>query len=117
MKYYGEDGVAAYGTIMYINFLFTSVFIGYSIGSSPIVGYNYGSKNYKELQNIFRKSLLTLFVFSGIITVASVFLAGPISTMRLSIFTTGTEMLCLLTLRKEQFWLIRMYSSCVISAL
>lgn len=81
MKYYGEDGVATYGTIMYINFLFTSVFIGYSIGSSPIVGYNYGSKNYKELQNIFRKSLLTLFVFSGIITVASVFLAGPIASI------------------------------------
>ncbi len=81
MKYYGQDGVAAYGTIMYVNFLFTSVFIGYSIGSAPIVGYNYGAKNDKELQNIFRKSLGILFGASAIITVASVFLAGPIANI------------------------------------
>ena len=81
MKYYGENGVAAYGTIMYVNFLFTSLFIGYSIGSAPIVGYNYGAKNDKELQNIFRKSLGILFGASAIITVASVFLAGPIANI------------------------------------
>lgn len=79
MKYYGEDGVAAYGTLMYVNFLFTSIFIGYSIGTAPIVGYNYGAKNDKELQNIFKKSSLLLFFFSAIITGASVLLAGPIS--------------------------------------
>lgn len=81
MKYYGENGVAAYGTIMYVNFMFTSLFIGYSIGSAPIVGYNYGAKNDKELQNIFRKSLAVLFGASAIITVASVFLAGPIANI------------------------------------
>lgn len=81
MKYYGENGVAAYGTIMYVNFMFTSLFIGYSIGSAPIVGYNYGAKNDKELQNIFRKSLGILFGASAIITVASVFLAGPIANI------------------------------------
>lgn len=79
MKYYGEDGVAAYGTLMYVNFLFTSIFIGYSIGTAPIVGYNYGAKNDKELQNIFKKSSLLLFFFSAVITGASVLLAGPIS--------------------------------------
>lgn len=79
MKYYGEDGVAAYGTLMYVNFLFTSIFIGYSIGAAPIVGYNYGAKNDRELQNIFKKSSLLLFFFSSIITGASVLLAGPIS--------------------------------------
>lgn len=81
MKYYGENGVAAYGTIMYVNFMFTSLFIGYSIGSAPIVGYNYGAKNDKELQNVFRKSLAVLFGASAIITVASVFLAGPIANI------------------------------------
>lgn len=81
MKYYGENGVAAYGTIMYVNFMFTSLFIGYSIGSAPIVGYNYGAKNDKELQNIFRKSLGILFGASAIITIASVFLAGPIANI------------------------------------
>nr|MDD5837944.1 MATE family efflux transporter [Eubacteriales bacterium] len=79
MKYYGEDGVAAYGTIMYVNFLFLSMFLGYSIGSAPIVGYNYGAKNKTELQNIFKKSIGVLFMFSLFITVASVVFAGPIS--------------------------------------
>ncbi len=81
MKYYGENGVAAYGTIMYLNFMFTSLFIGYSIGSAPIVGYNYGAENNKELQNIFKKSLAILFGSSAIITLASVFLAGPIANI------------------------------------
>lgn len=81
MKYYGENGVAAYGTIMYLNFMFTSLFIGYSIGSAPIVGYNYGAENNKELQNIFKKSLAILFGSSAIITLASVFLAGPIASI------------------------------------
>lgn len=81
MKYYGENGVAAYGTIMYLNFMFTSLFIGYSIGSAPIVGYNYGAENNKELQNIFKKSLAILFGASAIITLASVFLAGPIANI------------------------------------
>lgn len=81
MKYYGENGVAAYGTIMYLNFMFTSLFIGYSIGSAPIVGYNYGAENNKELQNIFKKSLTILFGASAIITLASVFLAGPIANI------------------------------------
>ncbi len=57
MKYAGENGVAAYGVIMYVNFIFVSVFIGYSIGTAPIVGYNYGSGNHGELQNIFGKSV------------------------------------------------------------
>lgn len=81
MKYYGENGVAAYGTIMYLNFMFTSLFIGYSIGSAPIVGYNYGAGNNKELQNIFKKSLAILFGASAIITLASIFLAGPIANI------------------------------------
>lgn len=79
MKFYGEDGVAAYGTIMYVNFVFVAAFIGYSIGSAPIVGYNYGSENHKELQNIFKKSIGIIFVFSVAITLASVLLAGAVA--------------------------------------
>ena len=65
MKYAGENGVAAYGVIMYVNFIFVGVFIGYAFGSAPIIGYNYGAGNIKELQNVYRKSLLFNFV-SGI---------------------------------------------------
>lgn len=57
MKFAGENGVAAYGVIMYVNFIFISVFVGYAIGTAPIVGYNYGSGNQEELQNVFKKSL------------------------------------------------------------
>lgn len=57
MKYAGENGVAAYGVIMYVNFIFIAVFIGYAVGTAPIVGYNYGAGNTLELKNIYRKSL------------------------------------------------------------
>lgn len=57
MKLAGENGVAAYGIIMYINFIFMAIYFGYSIGSAPIIGYHYGAANYSELKNIFKKSL------------------------------------------------------------
>lgn len=57
MKLAGEDGVAAYGVIMYVNFIFLATFIGYSIGSAPVVGYHFGAQNHNELKNLFRKSI------------------------------------------------------------
>lgn len=65
MKLSGEDGVAAYGVIMYANFVFAAVYIGYSIGTAPIVGYHYGAENESELKNLFWKSL-TLIGIAGI---------------------------------------------------
>ena len=53
MKFAGEDGVAAYGTIMYVNFIFVSIFFGYAIGSAPIGSYHYGANNQDELKNLF----------------------------------------------------------------
>ena len=66
MKYAGENGVAAYGVIMYVNFIFVGVFVGYAFGSAPIIGYNYGAGNTKEMQNVYRKSLL-FNIASGIL--------------------------------------------------
>ena len=66
MRYAGENGVAAYGVIMYVNFIFVAVFVGYSIGMAPIVGYHYGAGNHKELKNVFGKSVC-FNVISGII--------------------------------------------------
>ena len=75
MSIAGENGVAAYGSIMYANFIFIAIFIGYSIGSAPIVSYHYGAGNHNELKNMFKKSLsligmwgVGLFVLSQIIT-------------------------------------------------
>lgn len=79
MKFYGEDGVAAYGTIMYVNFVFMAAFIGYSIGVAPVIGYNYGAQNHIELHNTFKKSIIIILSFSTIIAVASNLLAALIS--------------------------------------
>lgn len=78
MKMAGENGVAAYGIIQYITFLFTSMFMGYSIGSAPIISYNYGAENHFELKNIFRKSLKLLLFAGLILTFTSEFLKEPI---------------------------------------
>lgn len=81
MNYAGEDGVAAYGVIMYVNFIFLAVFIGFSIGSAPIVGYNHGADNRQELQGLFRKSLVILTASALIMTAAAFLLARPLSSV------------------------------------
>lgn len=62
MQLVGEQGVAAYGVIMYIGFIFISVFLGYSVGAAPVVGYNYGAGNREELKSVFKKSLIIISV-------------------------------------------------------
>ena len=79
MDYAGEDGVAAYGVIMYVNFMFLSVFIGFSIGSAPLFGFNHGADNRPELKSLFRKSLVILGSFSAVMTGAAMLLARPLS--------------------------------------
>lgn len=68
MKYYGENGVAAYGVLMYVNFIFMAIYLGYTIGSSPIISYHYGANNRHEVQNLFYKSY-SLIILTGIIEV------------------------------------------------
>ncbi len=58
MNVAGENGVAAYGVIMYMNFVFSAIYLGYAIGCAPIISYHYGAANYKELKNLFKKSLI-----------------------------------------------------------
>lgn len=60
LKYAGENGVAAYGVIMYVNFIFIAIFLGYSMGTAPIFSYNYGAKNHGELKNLLRRSIVIL---------------------------------------------------------
>ncbi len=82
MKIAGENGVAAYGVIMYVNFIFVSIFLGYSIGSAPIVAYHYGAENHSELKNIFKKSM-TLIGGWGLLLVT---LAVSLSSLLARIF-------------------------------
>lgn len=79
MEYAGENGVAAYGVIMYVNFIFVAVFLGYAIGSAPIIGYNYGAGNSSEMKNVFKKSI-RFNIFAGILMcVAAVMLSGVLA--------------------------------------
>lgn len=81
MKYAGEDGVAAYGVIMYVNMIFLAVFLGFSIGSAPLFGFNYGADNQSELKNLFRKSQVMLGIFAVLMTAAAELLAKPLSSI------------------------------------
>lgn len=75
MRYIGEDGVAAYGVLMYVNFIFVSCFVGYSIGTAPLFGYHYGARNHSELKNLLSKSVALIGFFSVIMTVIAEALA------------------------------------------
>ena len=61
MKIAGENGVAAYGVIMYVNFIFIAIYLGYSFGTAPIIAFDYGARNTSELQNVLKKSLKLIF--------------------------------------------------------
>lgn len=95
MKYAGEDGIAAYGVLMYVNFVFLSIFIGYSVGVAPIVGFHFGAKNTDELKNLRRKSTNIIFVCSLCMFALALILARPLS----AIFVGYDESLFELTVR------------------
>lgn len=79
MRLAGENGIAAYGVIIYANAIFYAFFMGYSTGSSPIVSYHYGDKNDTELKSLCRKSLVIIGVSSIVLTAAAIIFAAPIS--------------------------------------
>ena len=79
LRLIGEDGVAAFGVIMYVNFIFIGVFMGYSIGAGPIVSFHYGAGNQGELRSLLRKSLLLMLAGCAGLTAAAVLLAAPLS--------------------------------------
>ena len=86
MKYAGENGVAAYGVLMYVSMIFQAVFIGYSVGSAPIIGYNYGAQNHSELKDLLKNG----FLFIGICAVF-MFAAGELLSRPLSLMFVGYD--------------------------
>ena len=79
MSYAGEDGIAAYGVIMYINFIFIAVFIGISIGSAPIIGFNHGAENHAELRNVLKKCLVLIGSLAVVLAMAALAAARPLA--------------------------------------
>lgn len=78
MKLAGEDGVAAFGIIMYASFIFMAVFMGYSIPSAPVASYHFGAGDRGELKNLFWKSLVLMVGAGAVLTLVSELLAVPL---------------------------------------
>jgi Na+-driven multidrug efflux pump len=95
MHYAGENGIAAYGVMMYVSMIFSAAFIGYSIGIAPVVGYNDGAGNKDELRGVFTRSLVIIGSLSLAMTIFSELLAVPLSAL----FVSGDASLMALTVR------------------
>lgn len=94
-KISGDAGIAAYAAISYIAMIFFSVFMGYSIGSAPLIGYNFGAENKAELKNLFKKSLIVISVCGVLMTALSEALAVPLAR----IFVSYDDELLAMTVR------------------
>ena len=81
LKYAGEKGVAAYGLMMYVSMIFSGAFIGYSIGTAPVIGYHDGTRNTAELRGLLRKSLTIIGGFAVVMTVLAEVCAVPLSRL------------------------------------
>lgn len=81
MNLAGENGVAAFGTIMYVNFIFIAIFLGYSIGSAPLVSYHYGAGNHDELKNLFGKSLRLIGIWGLMLFILAQLIARPLAAI------------------------------------
>lgn len=102
MKFAGENGVAAYGVIMYVNFIFIAIFLGYAYGSAPIVAFNYGARRTEELQNVLKKSL-KLILGTGIVLLSiGVLFAGVLS----GLFVGYDAQLYAMTVRGLRFYAV-----------
>lgn len=86
LKYAGENGIAAYGVIMYVNMIFLAAFIGYSVGTAPVISYHYGAQNHKELKSLLKKSIVIISIFS-----ISMFLLAEILSYPLSYIFVGYD--------------------------
>jgi Na+-driven multidrug efflux pump len=78
MRLIGESGVAAHSVMMYVDFVFIAAFLGFSIGSAPIISYHFGAQNHDELKNVFRKSMVLILITSGAMVVLSEALCWPL---------------------------------------
>ncbi len=81
MKYAGEDGVSAYGVLMYVAMIFQAIFIGYSVGAAPVVGYNFGAQNKEELRNVLRRSLVIIGIAAFLMFGAGELLSRPLAML------------------------------------
>ncbi len=94
LKYAGENGVAAYGVLMYVSLFFAAIFIGYSMGTSPVISYHDGAGNHKELKGILKKSIVIIGASSLSITILGEVIAKPLAMMFVGYDNTLMELTC-----------------------
>ena len=102
MKVAGENGVAAYGVILYVNFIFIAIYLGYAYGSAPIVAFNYGAGKKAELQNVLKKSLKLLLGTGIVLLSTGVLFAGVLS----GLFVGYDAQLYAMTVRGLRFYAV-----------
>ena len=95
LKYLGNQGVAAYGVIQYVCFVFMAIFFGFMLGVGPLISFNFGAKNREELRNIFRKSLIIILIAGFVMTCLGEATARPLALA----FVKSNPDLCDLTTR------------------
>ncbi len=81
LRYAGEDGIAAYGVLMYVSMIFMAIFLGYSVGTAPVIGYHYGAQNHGELKGLLKMSFVLIGLFAVIMFAASYILSKPLSIL------------------------------------
>ena len=81
IRYVGENGVAAYSVLMYVSVVFVAIFIGFSSGISPVISYNYGAENDKELRSLTKKLTLLIVITSILMLIFSLSMASPLSRL------------------------------------
>ena len=120
LRYANEDGVAAYGVVMYVNMIFLAVYIGYATGIAPVVSYHFGAQNHTELKNLFRRSLRIVAGCSLLMFAAGMLLADPLSR----IFVGYDAVLLSMTVRAMQVYSVSfllsgvaIFGSCFFTAL
>lgn len=84
IKYAGTDGIAAYGVMLYIGMIFSGVFIGYTIGSAPIISFHFGAKNYDELKNVRKKGMVIIGIAGVVMLILAELFAMPLSKIFVS---------------------------------
>lgn len=84
MKFFGQDGVSAYGVLMYVQLVFLAIVIGFSMGSAPIVSYNFGANDTKELKNVFKKSIISMSIAGVFLSALAQLLAVPLAKLFVS---------------------------------
>lgn len=95
LRYIGEDGVSAYGVIIYVSFIFAAIYIGYTMGAAPVISYHDGAENTDELKNLFRKSMRLLLVLNISLFAIAELTSGPLANL----FVGYEPGLCRLTVR------------------